>query len=73
MHRNRSLVPIMLSAWTLAITFPAASLSQEGQTKHKYAFVPGKLGYTQVLPDMNYTKERGFGFDLGGFRFTDHF
>src|SRR5208283_3995783 len=66
MDRNRSLVPIMLLAWTLAITFPAAALSQEGQTKHKYAFVPGKSesGYTQVLPDTIYTKERGFGFDL---------
>lgn len=66
MYPNRTLVPIMLLAWTLAITFPAASLSQEGRTKHQYAFVPGKIesAYTQVLPDMNYNKERGFGFDL---------
>jgi len=36
----------------------------EGTFHLKYDFGAGKLqaGYTQVLPDMNYTPERGFGF-----------
>lgn len=33
----------------------------------KFDFGPGKAaaGYTQVLPETNYTTERGFGFDFG--------
>jgi lysophospholipase L1-like esterase len=37
------------------------------KTSFKFSFSPGKAaaGYTQVSPDTAYTKERGFGFDLG--------
>ena len=34
---------------------------------YKFDFGPGdvKPGYTQVLPDMTYNPDRGFGFDYG--------
>ena len=55
----------LLSA--LAVVCPLCATAQEKRTNLKYSFGPGKVPaeYTQVLPDMKYTAERGFGFDLG--------
>src|SRR5438445_11297058 len=41
--------------------------TQAPQTNPKFSFRPGKPvpGYTQVSPGAAYTKERGYGFDLG--------
>jgi lysophospholipase L1-like esterase len=66
MQRDRKRAGTALLVWTLALVVPAVSLSQEKQAKYKYAFGPGNLDadYTQVLPNMTYTKERGFGLDL---------
>jgi lysophospholipase L1-like esterase len=66
MQRNLKSAGVALTAWVLAAVFSAASVAQEKQTKHKFTFQPGKVDAdcTQVLPAMNFTKERGFGFDL---------
>jgi lysophospholipase L1-like esterase len=44
-----------------------SALAAEEKTAFKFAFSSGKVaaGYTQVLPAAVYTKERGYGFDLG--------
>ena len=53
-----------------AIVSPAlntVSWAQTNRTSFRFAFGPGKVepGYIQVLPTTIYTKELGYGFDLG--------
>src|SRR5215217_7643734 len=40
----------------------------DAQTSFKFDFGPGKVqpGYTQVLPDMRYSTEKGYGFEFSG-------
>jgi lysophospholipase L1-like esterase len=57
------------NAWLLSALL-GASLSAEAQPTapaRKFDFGPGKVaaGYQQVLPTAVYSKEAGFGFDLG--------
>jgi lysophospholipase L1-like esterase len=49
-----------------ALALPSASLAAE-TTVAKFQFGAGAVapGYTQVLPDMVFSKERGFGFEAG--------
>ena len=54
----------------LAIVSPALNTvpwAQTNRTSFRFAFGPGKVepGYIQVLPTTIYTKELGYGFDLG--------
>jgi lysophospholipase L1-like esterase len=46
---------------------PTTTAAQNNPTNFKFDFGPGKVapGYTQVLPTMTYTKERGYGFEPG--------
>jgi lysophospholipase L1-like esterase len=57
------------AAMSLAPDLQAAGTetNQPGKTGFKFSFGPGKApaGYTQVLPDMEYNKDRGFGFEPG--------
>jgi lysophospholipase L1-like esterase len=64
--------PVILAGFV--VTSPAFNLhaagtdaAQPGKTSFKFSFGPGKAapGYTQVLPDMEYNKDRGFGFEPG--------
>jgi lysophospholipase L1-like esterase len=53
---------------TVGILFSTLVAQAQGQaTSYKLEFGPGKVdaGYTQVLPDMQYAKDRGFGFEPG--------
>lgn len=49
------------------LAFTLATQAQGQATRFKFAFGPGKTdaGFTQVLPDMRYSAERGFGFEPG--------
>src|SRR5579863_10367858 len=44
-----------------------ASFTEAPKTRFQFSFGPGKAppGYTRVSPETAYTKERGYGFDLG--------
>ena len=46
---------------------PGLVRAEGAGTSFKFTFGPGKAapGYTQVPPDAAYTRERGYGFDLG--------
>jgi lysophospholipase L1-like esterase len=57
------LMPVL--AWSL----PSAASAEE-TVVYKFQFGAGSVapGYTQVLPDMQFTKERGFGFEATGAR-----
>jgi lysophospholipase L1-like esterase len=57
------LIPLLALA---ALLIPAAVPAAES-TVAKYQFGAGAVapGYTQVLPDMVFSKERGFGFEAG--------
>jgi lysophospholipase L1-like esterase len=61
------LLPCLFSlAASLVLALPAAATAAD--TPHyKFQFGAGEVapGYTQVLPDMAYTKDRGFGFEPG--------
>jgi lysophospholipase L1-like esterase len=59
--------PCVLSfAASLVFALPAAATAADTPI-YKFQFGAGEVapGYTQVLPDMAYTKERGFGFEPG--------
>jgi lysophospholipase L1-like esterase len=51
----------------VGLTLSASAWGQTTQPTYKYEFGTGKVeaGFTQVLPDMAYTKARGFGFEPG--------
>jgi lysophospholipase L1-like esterase len=57
-----SLIPLHL----LVVSSPSA-LAEEKRLSFQFQFGPGKVapGYVQVLPDMAFSKERGFGFEPG--------
>ena len=60
---------LIAASTTIGLLSKTASTStQNNQTHFKLDFGPGKVapGYTQVLPAMTYTKERGYGFEPGG-------
>ena len=50
-----------------SLLWPASAGAQEVKTSFKFDFGSGKVeaGYTQVLPEMVYSAERGFGFEPG--------
>ena len=55
------------SVCLLVLACFGSALAAEERTAFKFAFSPGKVaeGYTQVLPTAAYSKDRGYGFDLG--------
>jgi lysophospholipase L1-like esterase len=61
------IVPCFFSfAASLMFALPTAATAAD-TTIDKFQFGAGEVasGYTQVLPDMTYTKDRGFGFEPG--------
>lgn len=52
---------------TVSLALNTVSWAQTNRTSFRFAFGPGKVepGYIQVLPTTVYTKELGYGFDLG--------
>jgi lysophospholipase L1-like esterase len=67
-----SLLLRIFTAWSglgvlLLATLPAAAAAAEAAPVYRFQFGAGDLvpGYTQVLPDMSFNKERGFGFEGG--------
>lgn len=55
------------AAFSLLLAALPAALGAAEATEFKYDFGAGKVapGYTQVLPDMTYSVERGYGFEPG--------
>lgn len=60
----RSISPLILLA---SVALVAAPISGRAATPLKFDFGPGPVapGYTQVLPDMVYNSQRGYGFEPG--------
>ncbi len=59
---------LTVASTTVGLFNKTATISaQNNQTNFKFDFGPGKVApdYTQVLPAMTYTKERGYGFEPG--------
>ena len=63
---NRNLFERPLSIAIIAL-FISAPFHAAAQNSYKFSFGSGKpeAGYTQVHPDMEYSSERGFGFEQG--------
>lgn len=65
-----AILPALIAGFVVSV-FPqaaraaAAETTQPAKTSFQFSFGPGKVapGYTQVLPDMIYSDERGFGFE----------
>src|SRR5689334_6422541 len=56
--------------WALVLTALIAgpgTSTRGGESTWRFDFGPGKVetGYVQVLPDMTFTAERGYGFEPG--------
>ena len=69
-HRsNIGIVSALIASCLALVSSPQRADAADGplSASSKFAFGPGKVpaGYTQVLPDMTYSKERGFGFEPG--------
>ncbi len=71
MHRTPSRLPLPSPAWSalalaVASLLPAFARADQAPL-YQFEFGAGTLapGYTQVLPDMTYAKDRGFGFEPG--------
>jgi lysophospholipase L1-like esterase len=69
-HRcNIGIVSALAASCLVLATSGQRATAADGAppTSFKFAFGPGKApaGFTQVLPDMTYSKERGFGFEAG--------
>jgi len=66
---SRMLSPALIAGLAVLVLVMGASAGQAQTEKmiFKFAFAPGKVapGYIQVLPTTVYTKELGYGFDLG--------
>ena len=67
-----AILPALVAGFAVSMFPPAAraaeaEATQPAKTSFKFSFGPGKAapGFTQVLPDMVYSKERGFGFEPG--------
>ena len=58
---------IAASTTVSSLSTTAIISAQNYQSSFKFDFGPGQVasGYTQVLPAMTYTKERGYGFEPG--------
>lgn len=64
---SRSSVAKLIQMAIVLVAFPNASAAENPKTNFKFAFAPGKppQEYVQVAPSSMYTKEIGYGFDLG--------
>ena len=58
---------VLIGIFASLLLCDAVSAAGPSTTGWKFSFGPGNVepGYTQVLPDMSYTKERGYGFEPG--------
>jgi lysophospholipase L1-like esterase len=65
--RTPALTRVAAALFLMGLPPLLSRAAEAGATNFKFDFGSGKVapGYTQVLPEMNYTKERGYGFEPG--------